>query len=280
MKRKANVLISYEYWKKRPLSEVNSIISRTNCLIDSGAFSAFKSGVKITVEDYSDWLKSLRGRPFGYFNLDVIGDPKASRKQYGQMLNLGHKPIPVVTRGDSLDIVDEYYETASVIAIGGLVGLPRPGNHIARVMSRISTRKVHWLGYANVGMLKRYRPAMCDSSVLANVSRFGCIPLYDPLTKKMLHLRREGFSDPKTAMKHADVLARVGIEPHELHKAVGWKSEVTGAATRASYRSGCAFSIDLEKNIGTKFFTVCINAANIESAVEAMDFHNKRDGLT
>jgi hypothetical protein len=47
-------------------------------LIDSGAFTAWKSGKTISVDDYCKFIESLPVKPWRYFTLDVVGDPKGT----------------------------------------------------------------------------------------------------------------------------------------------------------------------------------------------------------
>src|SRR5271169_933508 len=97
MKWKVPILFSYAYVSKiSGVSKVlNSQKNQCRALLDSGAFTAFKQGYQIDINEYCAFLKSPTFPIERYFMLDVIGDPKATKKNLEIMLKKGLKPIPV-----------------------------------------------------------------------------------------------------------------------------------------------------------------------------------------
>src|SRR5699024_6895886 len=65
--------------------------------IDSGAFTAYTTGRKITVEQYADHLEANRGAWDYAFTLDVIGDHRASMRQTEALISRGYPVTPIFT---------------------------------------------------------------------------------------------------------------------------------------------------------------------------------------
>ena len=87
-----NVLVAYPYLCKMDVSTL-SPQEGVRLLVDCGAFTAYKSGKEIRLDDYCRFLESLPFKPFGYFSLDVIGDPDKTTRNYQIMLERVFKPI-------------------------------------------------------------------------------------------------------------------------------------------------------------------------------------------
>jgi hypothetical protein len=159
-----NLLIAYPYLTKQLLAQVKSELPRTRFLLDSGAFTAWKAGTKIELDDYCNFIEGLDFQPWRYFTLDVIGDPKATLKNYDAMLKRGFNPVPIFTRGDSLAALEHYYRTSDLVGVGGLVGTRGNKGFVNGIMKKIGKRRVHLLGFTRLDFLKTYRPYMCDTS--------------------------------------------------------------------------------------------------------------------
>ena len=113
-------------------------------ILDSGAFSAWKTGTQINVDDffqeasYHDAGKLLWDE---VASLDVIGDHKASldnafsMRDFFLFLGLGHKCLPTFHYGEPWELLSIYKEKFdNRVALGG----------IATGLS--STQKMKWLG--------------------------------------------------------------------------------------------------------------------------------------
>ena len=73
--RPSRLLLSYFYFRRKNLSEFISRLGyRPEILIDSGAWSAFNSGVEISVVNYMNYLQANRDLIDQYISMDVIGD--------------------------------------------------------------------------------------------------------------------------------------------------------------------------------------------------------------
>ena len=58
-------------------------------LIDSGAFTAWKANESISLDDYCRFIEKLPVTPWGYFQLDVVGDPDGTIRNYDEMRRRG-----------------------------------------------------------------------------------------------------------------------------------------------------------------------------------------------
>jgi hypothetical protein len=161
---KLNILVSYVYMTNRLCGLLLKNQKDIRLLIDSGAFTAWKAGKRIRLNDYMNFLKKLPIKPWRYFTLDVIGDGEKTWDNYQRMLDEGFKPIPIFTRGEDFAMLDKYYETSDLVAVGGLVGTPGNKGYVKRIMQEIGDRKVHWLGFTHIKYIRYYQPYSVDSS--------------------------------------------------------------------------------------------------------------------
>lgn len=191
---KANILVAYPYMKKPMIDLLKQNEHRTRFLLDSGAFTAWKAGKPIALDDYCRFIESLPFEPWRYFMLDVIGDPKATLKNYETMLKRGFKPIPIFTRGEDPSVLEDYYKTSDVVAIGGLVGTKGNKGFVKGIMEKVGKRKVHWLGFTDLNFVKHYKPYSCDASSWNNGAQFGYVTYYDRRTMKLLKADRKSFA--------------------------------------------------------------------------------------
>ncbi len=244
------LLVSFAHMGKDPLASYEGLKGQ-DVIIDSGAFTAHRTGREIELGRYIEFIKGAKLKPWTYFNLDVIGDAKASRKNYALMLKAGVNPIPVVTVGDGPQDFKEYAKTAERGAIGGLVRAANKHARVAEIMEVVEGTKVHWLGYANLDMIKRYRPNSVDVTTWANPSIYKVTAVISPVNGKITQLPIKKFRQrPKLEMIQR--IRALGIEPQALAKELAWKDG--GAAHDLCARSFVSFAHEVEERLGTKVF--------------------------
>ena len=246
-----NILIAYPYCSARYLSIVDSLGSSIRFVLDSGAFTSWKLGKEIRLDDYCKFIETLPVKPWRYFTLDVIGDPEATMKNYQTMLRRGFNPVPIFTRGEDPSVLDDYYETSDVVGVGGLVGTEGNRGFVKGIMDKIGERRVHWLGFTHLEFLKHFRPYMCDTSAWESVARYGQLRLYMGRGKFTTLIKKDFANKPDE-----EVLSRIrslGIDPYKLAKEEHWRGSYSTARELAAYNS-VSLSMDVEKNIGTKYF--------------------------
>ena len=223
-----------------------------NFFLDSGAFTAFKSGKPIQLDTYCRFLESLPVKPWRYFMLDVIGDHKATMANYETMLKRGFNPVPVFTPGQPMEDIERYYETSDLIGFGGIAGAKNTAKtlgYIKLLMRHAKGRNVHLLGYTGLENIKYFKPYSCDSSSWSSAARFGSLPIYLGNGKLELINREKLLIHPKPEWVKA--LNGLGLTMSYLQKRENW---ISTRLQDYGLRSWVALSKDVEKNLKTKMF--------------------------
>lgn len=260
-----NILIAYPYLKKDIAELLKQNEHRVRFLLDSGAFTAWKTGKQITVDEYCRFIEGLPLKPWRYFNLDVIGDGAASFQNYEIMRARGFTPVPIFTRGESVEVLEEYYKTSDVVGIGGLVGTKGNKGFVKGIMRHVCSRKVHWLGFTNFDFLKHFRPYMVDSSSTWGGQMYGQTKVYDGGGRFLPMKRRDFHSRPSEAVMSA--IARMGLNPREFAKEENWRGWHS-MSMRVAARSFVGYQRDVDKNLGTKVFCACATKPQVELMIE------------
>lgn len=248
---RANILIAYPYWSDANVENVRRGGDNIRLLVDSGAFTAWKAGKPIALDDYCRFIEKLPVQPWRYFTLDVIGDAAASMRNYETMLKRGFRPVPIFTRGEHPSVLEDYYKSSDVVGIGGLVGTLKAKGFVNGIMKRVGKRRVHWLGFTSMDYLKFYRPYMCDSSTWESGGRFGTIKLYMG-SGRYETIHKERCQEPLSS-DVADRIRSFGIEPTSLRNKDAWHGGVS-INRRLCAASALALSLDVQRNLGTLMF--------------------------
>lgn len=233
-------------------------------LLDSGAFTAWKTGKPIALDDYCKFLEALPIEPFRYFMLDVVGDPDATLKNYETMLKRGFKPVPIFTRGAEVSMLNRYYKTSDCVGIGGLVGTRGSPGFVNGIMEHVRERKVHLLGFNRIEYLKIYKPYSCDSTNFLRAQKYGWLDVYLGYGEMVHLIRRKMHTKPEQRV--LDRIASYGFDPYELRNEQAWRGTRTGALV--PYYSWVNFSLDAERDISTLVFLACASS-DVPIALEA-----------
>lgn len=173
-------------------------------MLDSGAFSAWKRGLSIDIDEYIAYIKHNEHLLHTYVNLDVIpGSPgkpitqaevdaaaKASHRNLVHMRKAGLRPIPVFHYGESFDWLHRLLdEGEDYIGLGGTGNASRPEqvDFFDRAFTVMTDRagnplvKTHGFGVASFPMLKRYPWYTCDATSWVMTAAMGS--LYVPVTR-------------------------------------------------------------------------------------------------
>ena len=250
-KPRLNVLVAYPYMNLQIIEGLARLGPELRFVLDSGAFTAWKTGKPIDLDDYCRFLEGLPLKPWRYFTLDVIGDPKGTLRNYETMLKRGFKPVPIFTRGEDPSVLNDYYKTSDVVGIGGLVGTPNNKGFVRGIMRHVGDRMVHWLGFVNMQFLRYYRPYMCDSSTWESAARYGSITLYMGNGKFKAISRANFQTSPEQAV--LDRILLLGLDPHVFARRASWAGGPSPLRALCA-RNGVALSVDLELALGTKQF--------------------------
>ena len=218
--RRLNLLVAYPYLKGRIFETLKEIEPYTRLVVDSGAFTAWKAGKSIELDDYCKFLEALPVRPWRYFTLDVIGDPHGTMKNYEIMLARGFKPVPIFTRGEDPGVLDDLYKTSDLLGIGGLVGTQGNTGFVNGIMKKIAGRRVHLLGFTRIEFLRAHRPYMCDASSWESGARFASLPLYTGGGRFTVVNKADFAGRPDH--KIATAIRRYGVDPADLRHNEMW----------------------------------------------------------
>lgn len=246
-----NVLVAYPYLNKQMMDLLKGCGPDLRFVLDSGAFTAWKAGKPIQLDDYCRFLEQLPIKPWRYFLLDVIGDPHATLRNYETMLSRGFNPVPIFTRGEDPSVLEDYYKTSDVVGIGGLVGTPNNRGFVRGIMRHVGKRKVHWLGFTDLDFIKVFRPYMCDSSSWESGARYGGLKLYMGRGRFKSIKKTDFASKPDQAVM--DRIRYLGVDPFLLSQRDGWHGGYSASRTLCA-RSAVAMSVDVERSLGTKLF--------------------------
>ena len=254
-----NILISYAFYTKqhtKALEEFDkSYPGQLRLLIDCGAFTAYTRGRHVELSEYCDFLDHLPVKVWKYFALDVIGDEAATLKNLDAMHDRGYEPVPIVTYGQDLSIIEYYKSVSNLVAYGGLVG--RPAAKIAvgikRVMEVMNGHHLHLLGFTSVPWLKKLRPYSCDSASWNAPRKYGDLMIYMG-HGKLEKFRRSAFMKrpPERIIKR---LLEFGINPNDAKSIENWKGG-RSFQSRTAAASFVALGLDMRKYLGTEYFHV------------------------
>ncbi|MGH8598425.1 MAG: hypothetical protein ACREXT_17370, partial [Gammaproteobacteria bacterium] len=115
-----NVLVAFPYFNASVVQILRQRAGEFNLLIDSGAFTAWRSGTSIRLRDYCKFIDLVPISAVAYFMLDVIYNPQETEDNFRKMRARGYAPWPVFTPGSSWAQFDYYYAESDVLACGGL----------------------------------------------------------------------------------------------------------------------------------------------------------------
>jgi len=287
---KLNILVAYPYFNDRIRNVLlNRDPASFRLMVDSGAFSAWHTGDKISIEEYARFLQQLPAEwEVEAIQLDVIGNPQATKRNFLVMQQLGCDVIPVFTRGAPLSDRDFYYEHKDYLCLGGIVKTPEYLAYIRHLMLTNHNRRIHWLGYTTISDVKRYRPFSVDSSNFTMTERWGNLCYYDR-GGQIRMLRRKHFVErPPAAFYEAS--RRTGWKPSELRdlgQREAWLGGMRPPGTRgirgfAAYVSithHIAHALDVERNLGTRVYIACAHEPQLIAIFHAWDFMRERGAL-
>lgn len=269
MKPRLNVLVAYPYMDPQKIELLGKCGPWLRFTLDSGAFTAWKAGKPIQLDDYCRFLDQLPIKPWRYFTLDVIGDPEGTMRNYETMLARGFKPVPIFTRGEDTSVLDEFYKTSDVVGIGGLVGTQGNRGFVKGIMRHIRDRMVHWLGFTDLDFIKVYRPYMCDSSSWESGARYGALKLYMG-QGQFKGIKKTQFQQqpPQPVLERIRLL---GVDPYLLAQVNSWHGGYSASRTLCA-RSTVAMSVDVERNLGTKLFLAIAAGSGLDLVISGFRY--------
>lgn len=174
-------------------------------VIDSGAFSFFNEKEKEQqlelfpsdpLEEYAYFINEIKDHPsiLGFFSLDVIGNPSATKENYKRLKRMTNATIyPVWQVADSFEELDKMVaEGHELIGIGGTVPmlLRNQIKKVKKIFDQVfnhhyNGQPFHWLGGAN-HLLCEYPFFSSDSTSWLNPRKNGERKVYNEKGYKVI----------------------------------------------------------------------------------------------
>jgi len=235
-------------------------------LLDSGAFSAWRSKKEVSLDAYCQYVEDTDVPIWRYFALDVVGDSDGTQRNLDAMNARDLKPIPVFTRSEDPAKLDDLYQRNDLVGIGGLVGTPKRKGFVKAIQGHIGDRRSHWLGFTQFNFLKHFKPYSVDSTTWTDPMRYGAVPLYMGDGEQTWVYRKHFVTKPSD--KICRRLRRYGIEPGDLALEEHWTSKQGAALRDIVHVNAVALALDVEAKLGTKFF-LATGPADIDELTDA-----------
>lgn len=153
--------------------------NKVRIMLDSGAFSAWKAGGSIDIDDYIGFIEENGAAIDHYINLDVIPDGEASYKNFQYMKRRGLNPIPVFHTCTPAKYLVAYLKESAYIALSVV-----DRRHVAKQITQLdyfwdryltddqgyALVKVHGLGVSSLRIIDRYPWHSVDNGAWAQAS--------------------------------------------------------------------------------------------------------------
>lgn len=195
-----HILESYHYvGKQRFVDDMRR--EGASIFLDSGAFSAWTLDVKLSVEEYCDYIKRNRdiirveGGALMASVLDSIGGKNSALGTYNNQTEMearGVRPLPCFHKGEDERYLEHYIRNYDYITLGGMVGTSADQLEVwlDRIWEKYLTDgagrprcMVHGFGMTSIPLMERYPWYSCDSSSWIQAAAFGSVmtPQHGPI---------------------------------------------------------------------------------------------------
>jgi hypothetical protein len=269
------ILVAIPYMKKAVADQLSEY-GNTKLFLDSGAFTYWNLKKEFSLSQYSDFISNLKIKPWKYFSLDVVGDPKKTMSNYKELLKLGLKPIPIFQRGAELKDLEKYFTSSDLVAIGGLVGSSHKRNFVKGILEASAGRNLHLLGFAQRDFLKKYRPFSVDCSTWNNPHKYGHIILYMGNSKWKTLNRKDFIKKPDKEI--LDSFNLYEEDPRRFAFSENWSgsSSSGNALLRMGAKSWIRYQMEIKKALNVNLFIVAGSSTDIKALQGAHCFWSRK----
>lgn len=282
--KRMNVLVAYPYYSKQIASIIDQMDpGQFRLIIDSGAFSAFNSGVVISLDDYCRFLEQINYQRFeATVQLDVVFNGEATKKNFEIMRSRGFNVCPVFTRGDDFAYFDQLVARDEYVFVGGVQKGAMAKPFAKKCLERSRGKKVHYLAFVKPDFLNHYRPYSTDSSTWSNSSQYGICNLYRG-GGRIRSLNKLDFVK-KPSPEIFEWFERLGFDRtfvNRFSQDKTWVSrgfttpddpDSTGLHMFVSIVSYLKYSIEAQNEIGTKIYCAIGSAIHLQMFNQAYKF--------
>ncbi len=234
-----NILLSYAYVARKRICDIRNEAFRSvsvHVFLDSGAFTAARTGESISVAQYIQYIHDNRADINTYAGLDVIGDCERTANNFRIMRSEGLDPIPCFHVGSDWRFLHQYLAQTDYVALGGMVPYanrkdwPRLVPWLRRAFSiaaeyHPNTPVFHAFGITNTSLARYFVWRSMDSSTATVGQRFGKVLIFDPIRFTMVQV---SYNDKARVASNAMRLRALGVDPADLlrhsayDKATAW----------------------------------------------------------
>jgi hypothetical protein len=146
--------------------------------LDSGAFSAWKKGITLSVAEYVAFIKANLDVIAAYYTLDVVGDPEATAANTAYMRAAGLDPINVYHVQSDLSVLTGIVaEGKELIGIGGSATMPKAERmeKCAAIFAAFPEENFHLLGGGSAEILEAFAWYSADATTWINARKYCVI---------------------------------------------------------------------------------------------------------
>lgn len=144
-------------------------------MLDSGAFSAWKSGTPVSYDDFI--LEAVEGQWDEVAALDVIGDAIGSSEAAWDMKSYRESILPTFHYGEPWEYLSKYKEHfGNRVALGGIatgLGMTQKMKWLGQCFARAYPCKFHGFGIGSKDVLIEYPFASADTASWGSVHMYG-----------------------------------------------------------------------------------------------------------
>lgn len=255
-KKPLRLLLSYHYFRDDDIGKLIAECfhgTQLDLFADSGAYSAYTTGTRITVQEYAEWLRKWGHLFTCAAALDVIGSAKDSYEQTGLLRNMVDPKLPIIPIFHSNDeadgekgqwnwltrYLDDGYDYIGISPTGNIYSSPKwLQAWLARCfkMARPGVR-YHGFGVTGWKVLLSFPWYSVDSSSWTAGFRFASLQLFDEQRGRMekIDMRQKG-----ELLKFSKLLGAYGVRPTQAGNKDYDRDLLVGACVDSWRRRGVA----------------------------------------
>lgn len=234
------ILISYFFFRNADMDEViTTYFSEPypRFFLDSGAWSAWTSGVTIDVAEYCKFIARYKHWFAVYANLDDMTCPETTWANQMRMEDMGFSPLPVFHTGEPFRYLERYVEQYPYVALGKIIpytGAPKTIIPWLVECFRTAGDKTvfHGLGATNWTLLKSFPWYSVDSSSWSAGFRFGRVPLFDAARGEWTGA---SLGDRRSCYQNAAIIRTMGFDPRDFAERALNTRQKSGEIAARSY---------------------------------------------
>lgn len=277
-----NILVSFAYVQSAAFVQMLEGLvrqRRINVMVDSGAFTKHNAKMdteRVNVKNYCAFLDRFADYSEKYVMLDVIGNAEKSRKNYEQMLALGHNPMYVVTMYDNdYRYINEAVQRNPDICVAG--GATTKGLWMSKRYQTVyretgNTAKIHGLAFVTFPKMLQLPLASVDSSSWkASALRFGCTQYFQNGLKGF-YARDYMRKKKKFTTEQISVLSGLRVTP-AMFSVDKYHRGFASIEACASIRANIAMQKYCKRN-GLDYFLAISNTRDLEKIIYVDENYN------